>query len=97
MTDDLPTSPPAPPQYSADGRWWWNGGEWVAAAQISPAQSQAQHGAVVGPKKSSTLLVVAGLTVAIFAVIAVAYSMHQERQAGAEVDRIMCERWDSCD
>jgi len=25
------STPPAPPQLSPDGQWWWNGAEWVAS------------------------------------------------------------------
>jgi hypothetical protein len=26
----------APPQLSPDGRWWWNGAQWVPAAPAAP-------------------------------------------------------------
>lgn len=28
----MSTSTPAPPQFSADGRWWWDGTQWVPVA-----------------------------------------------------------------
>ena len=28
-----------PPQYSADGRWWWNGQQWIAAHRAPPQYS----------------------------------------------------------
>jgi hypothetical protein len=28
-----PQTPNAPPQFSPDGKWWWNGKQWVAANQ----------------------------------------------------------------
>jgi hypothetical protein len=34
----------APPQYSPDGRWWWDGGKWVATAQPAPVQQQPDQG-----------------------------------------------------
>jgi hypothetical protein len=33
----------APPQYSGDGRWWWDGQQWVP---VSPQQSAPSQGAV---------------------------------------------------
>ena len=30
-----PTS--SPPQWSADGQWWWNGSEWRPRSEITPA------------------------------------------------------------
>jgi hypothetical protein len=41
----------APPQYSPDGRWWWNGQEWVPVA----AQKQGRSTVKI------VLAVVAGL------------------------------------
>ncbi|MBO0708753.1 MAG: hypothetical protein J2P44_10340, partial [Candidatus Dormibacteraeota bacterium] len=38
----------AQPQLSEDGRWWWDGYQWVPAPQTQPPQSQAQ------PPASST-------------------------------------------
>lgn len=29
-------APSAPPQYSPDGRWWWNGQDWVPIAPPPP-------------------------------------------------------------
>jgi hypothetical protein len=29
-TQTVTAQPVAPPQYSPDGHWWWNGQEWVA-------------------------------------------------------------------
>jgi hypothetical protein len=33
----IPSVPPAHPQYSPDGQWWWDGHEWVAAPHTPPA------------------------------------------------------------
>lgn len=40
------TQPVAPPQLSPDGQWWWNGTEWVPAAQrpVVPEQPPALSG-----------------------------------------------------
>ena len=32
MTTDSAAAPPSPPQYSADGQWWWTGAEWIDSA-----------------------------------------------------------------
>ena len=40
----------APPQYSPDGRWWWNGQEWVP----TPAQAKG------GPRVAVIVLGVVG-------------------------------------
>src|SRR5215472_761760 len=32
MNQGSSPAPTAPPQFSPDGKWWWNGQEWVAAA-----------------------------------------------------------------
>src|SRR4051812_43663067 len=38
MPSHLPpnTAPSAPPQFSADGKWWWTGFEWVPAPVPPP-------------------------------------------------------------
>lgn len=50
----------APPQYSPDGRWWWNGQEWVPAV---PAKATG------GPRVAVIVLAVVG---GLFAVLVVA-------------------------
>ena len=30
----------APPQYSADGQWWWDGSQWLPVPQIAPSAPQ---------------------------------------------------------
>jgi hypothetical protein len=37
-----PSGPGAPHQYSPDGRWWWNGAQWVNATSTGPAPVPAQ-------------------------------------------------------
>lgn len=32
-------NPTAPPQYSPDGQWWWNGNQWVPVQQPSARRS----------------------------------------------------------
>ena len=32
-------NPTAPPQYSPDGQWWWNGNQWVPAQQTTAGRS----------------------------------------------------------
>ena len=32
-------NPTAPPQYSPDGQWWWNGNQWVPVQQPTAARS----------------------------------------------------------
>jgi hypothetical protein len=31
-----PVAHTAPPQLSPDGKWWWNGAQWVSAAPVEP-------------------------------------------------------------
>lgn len=35
---------PAPPQFSPDGQWWWNGTQWVPAAQAAAPQGYPPPG-----------------------------------------------------
>src|SRR5919204_6069550 len=56
---------PAPPQYSADGRWWWNGREWVPVG-AAPQQPPAFDFFAPAPGLRIVLLVALGLTAAIF-------------------------------
>ena len=42
----VPAAPVAQGQYSPDGRWWWNGAQWVAVQALAPIASAA-------PKKGS--------------------------------------------
>jgi S1-C subfamily serine protease len=36
--------PPAPPQYSPDGRWWWDGQHWVPVAPVAPPRGRRGRG-----------------------------------------------------
>lgn len=33
--------PPAPGQWSADGKWWWDGAKWIPAPTANPSQPVA--------------------------------------------------------
>lgn len=50
-----------PPGYSKDGRWWWDGGRWVAVSTFQPLQRPPAWLAVAG---SLLVLLVAGSLVA---------------------------------
>ena len=51
----------APPQYSPDGRWWWNGQEWVPA---TPAKGGPRVAVIVlGVVGALFLLLVAAVLV----------------------------------
>src|SRR5260221_448903 len=41
VTSSQPTVP-TPPQYSSDGRWWWNGYRWYAVASSSEVDAQSR-------------------------------------------------------
>ena len=30
MSTNPPSTPPIQPQFSGDGRWWWNGKDWIS-------------------------------------------------------------------
>jgi hypothetical protein len=60
----------AQPQYSPDGKWWWDGAKWVAAQQAAPAP-----GGPIGPprRRRRWPWVVGGLAVlALIGIIAAA-------------------------
>jgi len=43
VTTDSAAAPPAPPQYSADGQWWWTGAEWISLASKAEQDSMSQE------------------------------------------------------
>jgi len=43
MTTDSAAAPPSPPQYSADGQWWWTGAEWIDSASKAERDSMRQE------------------------------------------------------
>ena len=55
MTEPQPTvpgpdGPIAPPQWSADGQWWWNGYEWVPIAGGRPPSGPGTPNGPQGPR-----------------------------------------------
>lgn len=46
-------TPPAPPQFSEDGRWWWTGAEWVPA-EHAPKPPPPQQDAGLPSVRSDT-------------------------------------------
>ncbi len=38
MSQENPPTTPAPPQYSQDGRWWWDGRQWISVQPQQPMQ-----------------------------------------------------------
>ena len=76
----------AAPQYSADGKWWWNGQEWVAL----PAPPLAPGSGTADPRSRG--LAIASLTLSIVwlvgpgSVLAIVFghlSRRRDRKAGA--------------
>ena len=45
--DPLPPGQ-SPPQYSSDGRWWWNGQQWVPNPQLGPGGKSKVAAGVLG-------------------------------------------------
>ena len=61
--------PVSPPQYSPDGRWWWDGQRWVPARPLAPAAKPR------APRSRSPILIaVAALLVAAIGLTVVARS-----------------------
>ena len=79
----------AQPHYSPDGRWWWNGRQWLP---VQPQVPQQQ------PRSTFWPVLGALLAFAVIAVIAFAlYSSERaDQQRKDEFDSYMCERWGSC-
>jgi hypothetical protein len=44
---DLTAPAQAPPQYSPDGKWWWNGQAWVAVQQPAPPPPSTRPSVIV--------------------------------------------------
>lgn len=88
----------APPQYSADGRWWWTGTEWVPAPppppQGAPPQTQPPR------QKSPFGAILAALIVfAIMVGLIWMYVDDQQRrdEFSDEFDRLACSEYGYCD
>lgn len=62
----MTTPPMAPPQYSPDGRWWWNGQQWVPVQQPTPAPGQFPRPAPYGTYAAAAVPATDGLVVTGF-------------------------------
>ena len=82
----------AQPQYSPDGRWWWDGRQWLPTQPPPQPPQQSQSRGV----PTAVWLIVAGLIVAFLAA-AVVVANQADKQAEQDVNRIACERWGVCD
>jgi len=81
-----------PPNYvgmlSPDGRWQWNGMQWVPAAQRRDNRMPGQS------LPTPVLMALVGLAVAvIFGLVAVIFAEHEDSEDGRQVHEIYCERW----
>ncbi len=63
MTDN--DRPPAPPQYSPDGRWYWNGHEWKPNPALKELR-RADRLVVVGAVITVVLVVAITLGVLVY-------------------------------
>lgn len=50
----MSSPPPAPPQFSEDGKWWWTGAGWVPAEQAPKPPSPPQVAVPASPKSSES-------------------------------------------
>lgn len=80
--------PSAPPQYSFDGRWWWDGAQWIPV-QVSGAARKRNTGLVIA--------VVAAGVLACVLLLGVASAMFGQvgstKPMGPKLDKQYCEYW----
>lgn len=78
---------------SQDGRWRWDGAQWVPAQQqwVPPAPVQ----------NKSTFWPVLGALIAFAVIALIVYGMyyvqHEEQQGRDEMDRMFCDEYGICD
>jgi len=73
---------------SPDGRWWWDGSQWVPAAQRRDNRMSGQT------LPTPVLMILVGLVVLIgFGVAAIIFAEHEDSEDGRQVHEIYCERW----
>ncbi|MEV7428322.1 hypothetical protein AB0N29_01775 [Nocardioides sp. NPDC092400] len=85
--------PGPPPQYSPDGRWWWNGSHWVPAPPSTPPTTSPGK----QPLTAKQLVgIIIGVAVVVFAGVTIHQDEQRQDQVGDDLDRILCEDYDSC-
>jgi hypothetical protein len=87
----------APPQYSADGHWWWTGQQWVPEPAQPQRAAQPVHVVSGGPSFATILGALLVFALIVLAGYGVYDQTRDDQQRDEEYEQLACRQYGYCD